>query len=201
MSVASPVIASIDGTVSPRLIYLLPGVRSYHPIDDIYKEVRHLRRTNESLRRYDVFVGAEGNVPKNVLGTKRTPRFAFFFNTKVVPEDADQTLEVTGEQLYVEDNGDVTGEGADCMEFSPLSAGTKIVVEYAPSETETTVVSTGSGLSVEQDAALTRIGELLEADERFTPTQATKYRKGTTDVLLQKNVNGGDLTGTVTIDE
>lgn len=63
------------------------------------------------------------------------------------------------------------------------------------------LIQAGSGLTPEEQARLLLILELLEADEIFTPSQATKYRKGTTDVLLQKTVSGGSLSGTITIDE
>jgi len=76
MSVAVPVIDYIDPDT--RRIYLLDGVDEYHPLDDIYAEVRNLRRTDESLRKYFVFTQGGGNIPKNVSGTLRTPRYAIF---------------------------------------------------------------------------------------------------------------------------
>lgn len=59
-----------------------------------------------------------------------------------------------------------------------------------------TVNDFGSG-----DDRLQRILDLLEADEEFTPTLAKKLVKGTTTVLLQKNVTGGSLTGPITLKE
>lgn len=56
------------------------------------------------------------------------------------------------------------------------------------------VVSTGSGLSPEQDALLTRLLDLAEADEELTETMATLRKRGTAAVLLQKNVTGGTIT-------
>lgn len=47
-----------------------------------------------------------------------------------------------------------------------------------------------------------RILDIVEADEIFTPTTATKYKRGTTDILLQKNASGNvNLTGPIYITE
>ncbi len=63
------------------------------------------------------------------------------------------------------------------------------------------LVSVGSGLSTGQDANLTRIKDLAEADEELTATTATKRHKDSKVVLLQKDVSGGNITDTITIDE
>jgi hypothetical protein len=146
MSVAVPVIDYIDAI--NRRIYLLAGVTEYHPVTDIYHEVRNLRRTNEALRPYDPFVTAEGNVPKNVAGTKRTPRYAVFQNCKVVLSG--DTL-ITGEQLLADATGAKIGSGPDCIDkaLSPADA----YCDYTPSEAE--VIQSGSGLDAGQDSKLT----------------------------------------------
>jgi hypothetical protein len=143
MSVASPVIDYLDPV--NRRIYLLAGIDEYHPVEDIYKEVRDRRRNDESLRPYDVFVTAGGNLPKNVAGTERTPRYAIFWNTKIVLSG---DTYISGEQLYsdgVYPNGDLVGKGNDCIDraLSPPDA----YAEYAPPEAEVIVVN-GSGGSV-----------------------------------------------------
>lgn len=56
------------------------------------------------------------------------------------------------------------------------------------------VVTSGSGLSLEQDAILTLIRDILEADEQYTATTAKKLRKGTGTVLVDKVVSGGSVT-------
>ena len=141
MSVASPVINNIDHTT--KRIYLKVGIVAYHPIDDIYHEVRNLRRTVESERKYDVPVQAGGRVPKG--GGKFTPRYAIFNNGyKIIPQDADHTLAVTGEQLT--DDGQA---GTTIVDLTPLSAGVKVKVDYTPSEAEVIEVSTGSGVTAQ----------------------------------------------------
>jgi hypothetical protein len=145
MSVAVPVIDYIDAI--NRRIYLLAGVTEYHPVTDIYHEVRNLRRTNEALRPYDPFVTAEGNVPKNVAGTKRTPRYAVFQNCKVVLSG--DTL-ITGEQLLADATGAKIGSGPDCVDkaLSPADA----YCDYTPAEAEVIEVATGGGPTAQEIA-------------------------------------------------
>jgi len=145
MSVAVPVIDYIDPAT--RRIYLLDGVDEYHPLDDIYAEVRYLRRTDESLRKYFVFTQGGGNIPKNVSGTLRTPRYAIFKNCKVV---VSEDTYVTGEQLYADADGNMIGKGPDCIDhvLSPVDA----YLDYEPPGSEVISVDTGGGIT-EQDKA------------------------------------------------
>ena len=128
-----------------RRIHLLAGVMEYHPLDDIYTEVRNLRRTDEDLRKYSMFVEAGGNVPKNAAKTSRTPRYAIFKNCKVVVSG---DTYVSGEQLYADENGDVIGKGPDCVDhsLSPENA----YMDYEPPGSEVIIIETGSGVT-EQD--------------------------------------------------
>lgn len=184
MSVSSPVIDYID--TATRRIYLLAGITEYHPVTDIYHEVRNLRRTNESLRPYDIFVTAEGSVPKNVAGTKRTPRYAVFNNCKVVLSG--DTV-ISGEQLYADATGAKVGSGKDCIDkvLSPADA----YADYEPSEAEFTLIATGSGLSVDQDAKLTDIYEDNNNKRERNPTTGviTHYEANGTTVRKQFNSN------------
>jgi outer membrane lipoprotein-sorting protein len=54
--------------------------------------------------------------------------------------------------------------------------------------------TTGSGLSPAQDAALTRLVNLAEADEELTGSIARLKQRGTNTVLLEKTVTGGVIT-------
>lgn len=128
MSVSEPVVDYID--LATRHIYLLTGIRSYHPVEDVYTEIRRLRATDESKRGFDVPVTAAGAVSKG--GGKYTPRYAIFHNGwRVVPEDTDHTLDITGEQITSEGTS-----GSACMDFAALSAGTKVFINYAPPAAE-----------------------------------------------------------------
>lgn len=166
MSVADPVIDYLDA--ANKLIYLLSGIRSYHPIDDIYKEVRHRRATTESLQQYFNPVSGGGAVSKG--GGKYTPRYAVFNNGwRVVPEDVDHVLDVTGEQLTAEG-----GSGSACFDFTLLSAGTTVVVNYEPPAAE--IITVG--------------GSDLEA----IATNATLIRK-----ILQNRTHTDPATGVMTV--
>jgi hypothetical protein len=136
MSVASPVIGSLDPEAG--LIFLASGIRAYHPVTDLYAEMRNLRRLDESLRRYQMPLTAFGNIPKG--GGKFTPRFVVFQNNwRVIPEDVSHILQVTGEQLTAEGGG-----GPDCFDLSLLSPESKVIIQYEPPAAEIIVVG-GSG--------------------------------------------------------
>ena len=57
------------------------------------------------------------------------------------------------------------------------------------------VKTVGSGLSTPQDILLTRIGDILEADEEIRATTFKKFLKGTTTPLVSKTVTkvGNDV--------
>ena len=63
------------------------------------------------------------------------------------------------------------------------------------------LIQAGSGLDAGQASTLQLILDLLQADEEFTPSLARKLRAGTTEVLLEKNVTGGNLTTSVELKE
>jgi hypothetical protein len=155
---------------STKRIYLAVGVRTYHPVEDIYQEIRALRRTDEALRWFPVPVTAAGNVPKG--GGEFTPRYAIFRNGwRVVPEDTSHVLVITGEQIT-----DVGGGGPECMDFAPLSATSKVIVNYKPPAAEVIEVSTGGG-----------------AD--WTPTQRTQILTGINnmDAAISSRATAADV--------
>lgn len=128
MSVLNPVIDHLD--LSTKHIYLAAGVREYHPVTDIYCEIRNLRRTNESYRIFDTPVTAFGGVPKG--GGKYTSRYAQFnHGWKIVPEDISHDLLVTGEQIT--DDGQ---SGKACVDLTVLSPGINIFIQYEPPASE-----------------------------------------------------------------
>lgn len=148
MSVLVPVIDHIDGEA--RRIYLKVGVTSYHPVDDIYKEVRNMRASDTELQKYYNFVSAGGNVKKLADGSRRTERYAIFHDTKVVPWDANHDLAVLGEQLYSDTvDGGPIASGSACIDKTLLSTGVDVNVDYAPAKAEVIVVSTGSAVTAQ----------------------------------------------------
>jgi hypothetical protein len=160
MSVAAPVVDYVEP--STRRVYLLAGITEYHPIDDVYAEIRNLRETDESLRQYFMFVQGGGNVPKNAAGTQRTPRYAIFQNCKVVVSG---NTYVSGEQLYADENGDVIGKGPDCIDhdLSPYDA----YLDYEPPGSEIILVNTGGTFMSEDRIQLELVRKLLVNKQGF----------------------------------
>lgn len=128
MSVSVPVIDRLD--LVEKEIYLRTGVREYHPVEDIYTEVRNLRRTDESLRVVDMPVKAFGNISKG--GGKYTPRYAVFYDGwRIVPEDISHTLTITGEQIT--DDGQ---SGEACVFLGDMTPGNSVFIQYYPPAAE-----------------------------------------------------------------
>ncbi len=114
---------------------------SIHPID-LYKEVRALRKLDETLRPFDMFLQAFGNVEKT--STSATERYVVtYLGTKIVPYDTTHTLTIIGTVI----TGDGTS-GVYCFDRSLLSVSTIVDINYIPPQVEVITVSVGSGLSV-----------------------------------------------------
>ena len=133
MSVAIPVIDHVDPDL--RRIYLKVGVREIHMIDDIYFEMRNLRRTDETLRGWEPFVSAGGNVQKTA--TTYTPRYLTMLTDDrpitmaIVPAghssttDVDHTLIVKGEGIT-----DQGTSGSAC--FDKTTNLNNVDIEFEP---------------------------------------------------------------------
>lgn len=133
-----------------RRIYLSANTinATVHPID-IYKEMRGLRATDETLRPFDVFIKSYGNVSKG--SGKYTERYIVLQEgTLIVPYDISHTLTIVG--TVITDDGK---EGVYCFDRSSLSTGVAVNINYVPPQVEVIVVSSGSGLSqAEHDTLL-----------------------------------------------
>ena len=137
------VIANIDGPA--RRIYLSEdtGGTEVHPMD-IYREMRGLRRTDESLRKFDLFLLASGNESKG--GGKFTGRLVkCLLGTRIVPYDSTHTLTITGEIITDEETA-----GVDCFDRTLLTSPNVVDINYVPPQVEVIQVSSGSGLSTEE---------------------------------------------------
>jgi len=144
------IIASIDGP--NRNIYLHADTvgTSVHPID-IYKEMRTLRRTNEELRKYNIFLQAKGNEDKG--SGKATERFVICLEgTRIIPYDTSHQITIIG--TIITDDGQ---EGIACFDRAPLTPSTIIDIAYVPPQVEVITITGGSGLDVEQDSMLRSI--------------------------------------------
>lgn len=127
-----------------------------HPID-IYKEMRTLRRIDENLRKYDLFLGAAGNVSKGAGSF--TERYVVCLNgTRIVPFNISQQLKVVG--TIITDEGT---SGRDCFNRLPLGANVEVDIDYQPPQVEIIQVSSGSGLSNQQNTILTSMNQMMLA--------------------------------------
>lgn len=125
----------------------------------------------------------------------------FFLNNvdgwRIRPESFDHELVV---------NGNLYGENAALPVFLPAVGDFQVLIrQNVSSLTQGISTSGGSGASaadvwaylVSGTAAGTRLARLVdlaEADEELTATTARLKRRGTSDVLLEKNVAGGTIT-------
>ena len=121
-----------------RRIYLsieTVGV-DFQPMD-AYKEMRTLRRTNEELRKADLFMKGLGKEPK--IPGKFTERFVKLLDGALfVPYDANQALNVIG--TVITDDGK---EGIDCFDRTLLTATTHVDINYVPLQVEILEIATG----------------------------------------------------------
>lgn len=125
-----------------KIIHLNSGVVEYHPVDDIYKEMRFIRANDESLRVMDYPVESRGNISKG--GGKFTSRLAIYNHGWLIkPADETHVLKVTGEQI-----SDIGTSGVALMKMDDFSPGVNVSVEYAPPDTEIVVLETVSGVTL-----------------------------------------------------
>ncbi len=103
MTVAQPIVDVWDG--ANRRVYLKQGVTDFYPIEDIYHEYRSARRTDESLRKFEALLKAEGNIAKG--GGAFTPRYVVLLDgTKVVPYDEGIRINQLGDMITDDPDND-----------------------------------------------------------------------------------------------
>jgi len=127
-----------------------------HPID-IYKEMRVLRKNDEELRKFDVFMKAYGNIPKG--NNKYTERYVIMEKgTRLVPANHTHFITIIGTLL-----SDDEKEGPDCFDRTLLDDDTVVDINYVPPQVEVikVEVNNGSGLSQEEH------DKLLEIDDKL----------------------------------
>jgi hypothetical protein len=141
-----PVIDYIDGP--NRDIYLHPDTvgSTVSPID-IYREMRELRRTDESLRSFTPFMEAKGYDLKGP--GKYTERYMICKDgTRIIPYDVTHQLTING--VIITDDGQ---EGIACFDRTPLSGSTVVDINYIPPQVEVIEVVVGGGVGTVQEVA------------------------------------------------
>lgn len=178
--------------LSTKRIHLKSGTLEYHPVDDIYKEIRYIRSQDESLRVMDMPVEATGNLPKG--GGKFTPRLAIFkYGWKIVPADESHTLKVTGEQI-----SDIGEAGSQIMDLNALSPGTKVSIEYAPPEAEIITINGGSVVT-EQDKLDIAAAVRTEISTELASISTIEAKVAIATAILQNKTVTDPVTGTMTV--
>lgn len=174
-----PLVASVD--YPNKRIYL--SVQTADTLLDtieVYKEVRALRRTTESHRKFKPIIVAGGNVEK-IIGQTYTPSYVqLLYGCRIVPYNASHRITLIRDTFT--DDGLA---GRDCFDRTPLSASVEVDIDVQVDKIEIVKVATGGGASYTlqqiSDAVWLRI---IEAG--FTAEQLMR---------LKSAIDHGDATG------
>lgn len=159
------VVQTWDGVA--RRVYLLPDVTEFHPVEDIYKEYRTERRTNEDLRKFNPLMAAYGNVTKG--GGRSTPRYLVLLeDTKIVPYDTPTRIVSTGEMITDDPDVDPT-----TFDLSDRTGSIKLFI--TPAEAEIIYIE-GSGTLTAKSIAVAVLDEPVN-DHRDEGTLGSFIRK------------------------
>ena len=151
------VVSHINGKT--RRIYLLQWVTSFSPVEDIYKEVRELCRTDDELQKWEEFITAGWNIPK--WGGKSTPRYAILMQwCKIVPYD--EAWDLTIDWEIITDAPDTDPAIFDLTEMTQV-----IKLFFKPVDAEIIYITTWSWLSTEEHTKLMNVeNEVWTRSER-----------------------------------
>lgn len=160
------VIDHIDGP--NRDIYLSADTvtSDFEPMD-AYKEMRALRRTDENLRKYDVFLQAKGYEP---TGPGRfTARYVVQLDgTRFIPYDTSHELTVVG--TLITDDGQ---SGVNCFDRGPLSPSVVVDINYIPPQVEIIELGTSGLTQEESDALLSNAIGITDIESDIAQINAT----------------------------
>lgn len=180
-----PLIDYIDGANRNIHLHLDSVGVDVEPME-IYKEMRTLRRVNENLRKFDLFLSSHGKDPKGA--GKFTERYVKELQgTRIIPYDGSHTLNVTG--VIITDDGQ---EGIACFDKTLLSPTTLVDIDYQPKQVEVIEVATGSALTPEESAMLALIVNILEGDVIPTSAEFRILQKASKAVLVRKTATEVD---------
>lgn len=127
MSVLTPIVATWDG--ANRRAYLAEGTADYYPIEDLYHEYRHARRTDLELRKYAPLLRAEGNIKKG--GGAFTPRYVVLLDGfKIIPFNETLQLNQLGDMITDDPDTDAT-----LYDISGLTVPKPIFIKPSNAET------------------------------------------------------------------
>lgn len=123
-----PLIDRIDGP--NRLIYLTAETANTTlDLQELYREERALRRTDETLRRFWKFLIMEGNIPKG--GGTFTERYLVLLRgTRIIPWDIDS--QITINTTLIGEDGSPEGPG----QFDRTGIASNVDIDYRPLQVE-----------------------------------------------------------------
>lgn len=159
--------------VKNKLIFIKKDVVSFHPVDDLYKEVRSLRRIDVTLRKVKNPVEQQGN---EAAGDGFTPRRIRINNgwRIALQYDANTGLEITGEMIS--DDG---LKGAQLVVLNHLAEGVSALVNYEPPRSEVKVVNGGGsgGLDATQANQLQAVFDVISQMNFTNPSELDVHVK------------------------
>lgn len=164
-----------------NLLIILPS--STPEVDakiDLYSDWKEWYKTGTNSK-YPLAFDTTGGDP--ATATKSVGAYFFLRNDngwRIRPAEEDAEVVILG-NLYGRDP-------ALPIFTQTLGAFTVLVTVERSTDSLIQTVISGSGLSAAQDALLTKIGDIAEADEEIRDATYTKYRKGTATVLVLKDV-------------
>jgi len=169
--------------ITNKIVFIKDTVLTFHPVADMYSEVRSIRRVDESVRRMDNPVSAQGNEP---AGSNFTPRRAVMNNGWRIGIEypSNSTLAITGEMIS--DDGFA---GAQLVKLDFMPVGISALVNYTPPSSEVittttvTTVVTGDLAAVEAKVDAIPTNPVLVTDTRLDTLVA--------DVEYIKDIEGG----------
>jgi hypothetical protein len=183
-----PFVQSVD--YANRRIYLSVETVSLPSLDtmDVYREVRSLRRTTESHRKFRSMIVAGGNIQKTA--TTFTASYVQLLNgCRIVPFDVLHRLVVSRDTFS--DDG---ASGVEC--FDRAAVVENVDIDYQVAAVEIRTVATGGGLSPEQSAKIAEIHRRLGLDAAAPlTTTPTSIIAGDLDLVI---TGDGETTSTVT---
>ena len=144
-----PLVSSVD-YANKRIYLSAETVGAEIDLIDVYKEVRALRRTNETHRKFKPMLVSGGNLQKTA--TTFTPKYVqLLYGCRIVPYDTSHNLILIREAFT--DDGLVGHEVFDRTALSPTTA---VDIDVNVQEVEIRLVSTGGSAVLPEDITAIR---------------------------------------------
>lgn len=171
-------------TVPQSYLTFVSGIRYDLDLDLLRLDLKDLEDNEDGI----MFPTTHNHNTEITLSGVTYARFIEIINGYVV----DFTDDVTPGDFFIINCTGANHNLADVL--ATIHRHYALIVNNAAGLITKTVIS-GSGLDVAQDALLTKIGDIMEADEEIRATTFKKFKKGTATPLVVKNVTkvGNDV--------